>query len=136
MALIDLDHFKTINDVHGHARGDQALVFTAQHLREQTRTYETVGRWGGEEFLLLMPGADASAALQTCERLRVSLREASLRSTGIGLSASIGVAVAQASDASVEALVERADSAMYLAKAAGRDRVCAAQASEPALTPA
>jgi len=126
VALIDLDHFKAINDRHGHARGDQALAFVARHLREQTRTYEHVGRWGGEEFLLLMPGAHAAAAVQTCERLRTSLSEAALQHTGEALTASIGVAVAQPGDASAAALVERADRAMYLAKAGGRNRVCAA----------
>jgi diguanylate cyclase (GGDEF)-like protein len=124
VAVIDVDHFKRINDRHGHAAGDKALVFVARTLREHTRAYDSVGRWGGEEFILVMPGVAQAQAMQTCERLRQVLANASPASAGVALTASFGVAVADGCEPSAAALVARADAAMYRAKRAGRNRVC------------
>jgi diguanylate cyclase (GGDEF)-like protein len=138
VALVDVDHFKRLNDTLGHAGGDRALVRVAQLLRERTRPYDRVGRWGGEEFLLVMVGADAATAVQVCERLRVELSESSQAALGVPLTVSIGVAAAH-DDATAAALIERADRAMYEAKASGRDRVGLAGADPgpgPAATPA
>lgn len=123
LALIDVDHFKAINDQHGHARGDQMLVFAAGHLQAHTRAEASLGRWGGEEFLLVMPGAHAEAAAQAGERLREGLERAAPEETGLPLTISVGVAVANPQDASIEALLHRADQAMYQAKTLGRNRV-------------
>lgn len=128
VALIDVDHFKRINDAHGHARGDEVLAFVARLLGEHTRSHERVGRWGGEEFLLVMPASDAAQANQTCERLRLLLGAASLEATGLPVTISVGVAVVGPVDREPADLVQRADRAMYLAKAAGRDRVTMAGA--------
>jgi diguanylate cyclase (GGDEF)-like protein len=133
VALVDIDHFKRLNDTLGHARGDHALVHVANLLRERTRPYDCVGRWGGEEFLLVMVGADAATAVQVCERLRADLCESSATALGMPLTVSIGVAAASDDDVSAAALIERADRAMYEAKAAGRDRVCLAGAGQGAL---
>lgn len=126
LALIDVDHFKSINDRHGHARGDEVLVFVARHLQSRIRVGETLGRWGGEEFLLSMPGSSLAAAQQACDRLRESLRQAALQTLGEPLTVSIGVTQARPGEASTQALIDRADQAMYGAKAQGRDRVVAA----------
>lgn len=123
VALVDVDHFKRINDDRGHGEGDRALVHVAELLRERTRPYDHVGRWGGEEFLLVMVGADAGTALQVCERLRVDIAQSSAQVLGTPLTVSVGVAAVRDDDASPAALIERADRAMYRAKAAGRNRV-------------
>jgi diguanylate cyclase (GGDEF)-like protein len=123
VALIDVDHFKSINDRHGHARGDEVLVFVARHLQSRIRVGETLGRWGGEEFLLSMPGSSLAAARIACDRLRESLRQAAEQTLGESLTVSIGVAQVRPGETAPQALVDRADRAMYRAKADGRDRV-------------
>lgn len=130
LALVDLDHFKRVNDEHGHAAGDQALVAVADLLRRHARTEDVVARVGGEELAWLMPDAEISGATLAAERLRAAL--ASQRLAEIGrLTASIGVAQHEPGSTPA-ALFERADTALYAAKAAGRDRVQAAQWRCPA----
>lgn len=126
-ALLDIDHFKQVNDQYGHAIGDLALRHVAIQMREAIRPYDIVGRWGGEEFLLLLPGAAPEAACNIAERVRtrIATTPLDLPDQGqIALHASIGVAVCRANTPNLDALVANADQALYAAKNAGRDRVC------------
>ncbi len=124
--LIDLDHFKAVNDTHGHLAGDVVLKEVADILVRELRGYDAVGRYGGEEFIALLPGVSASAAAAIGERLRE--RVASNNSTeGIQVTVSVGVAASVAgSGPSVEDIIGAADTALYEAKATGRNRVCVA----------
>ncbi len=125
--LFDLDHFKQINDEFGHAAGDRVLREAVAHARTELRRSDLLGRWGGEEFLVLTPETSAAGALVVAERLRASLgRSAAL--PGRVVTASFGVAAFQAPD-TFEALVRRADEALYTAKHAGRNQVAVQIAS-------
>jgi diguanylate cyclase (GGDEF)-like protein len=125
VAILDIDHFKQVNDRHGHAAGDAVLRETAKRLRKATRAGELVGRIGGEEFAILLPGAKPDQAWRLCDRLREVQSESPIplptggevRSTLSG-----GVAVA-ANGETIERLMARADRALYLAKSRGRDQV-------------
>lgn len=122
LLYLDVDHFKAINDEYGHAAGDAALVALAAALRTQSRPTDLIGRIGGEEFAMLLPGAGLEQALERAERLRLSVHDIP-RPDG-RLSVSIGLATC-APDAyhGVEALLARADQAMRNAKRQGRDRI-------------
>lgn len=128
VAFVDIDHFKRINDSGGHAAGDRVLRQLAALLGRHARGTDRVARWGGEEFLLLMPSTDAAGARAALQRLQIELRDAQPSlPPGCGpLTFSIGVATSLATDASVDALVARADAAMYEAKQTGRNRIAAA----------
>jgi diguanylate cyclase (GGDEF)-like protein len=121
LAIVDIDHFKRINDLHGHAVGDLALVEVASFLTGHMRPTDTVARWGGEEFLLLMPATTLDEAEAVCERLRSLARQMAVQDSH-NISISVGVAAHQPGE-SDEALLERADRCLYLAKSNGRDRV-------------
>ena len=125
LALIDLDHFKVINDRCGHAGGDQVLKEFARLSREVLRETDIVGRWGGEEFLLVMPGAALDTAMAVVERLRMIARTISAPGSGepISVSLSAGLATNEANRHSLDALVARADVALYRAKHDGRNLV-------------
>ena len=120
VVLLDLDHFKVINDAHGHAEGDRVLAATAERLRSVVRSGDTVGRLGGEEFVLILPGADVEAAEDCAERARAALAELTVR--GRPLAASAGVAAAPLDGVEAAALLENADAALYWAKRTGRGR--------------
>ncbi len=122
--FLDLDHFKRINDTHGHAIGDACLCAVTQAIRAQMQPEQQLGRIGGEEFLLLMPGSTRRHARDLAERLRqqVEARCASVQGAAVGLTLSIGVVECQALD-NVPSLLQRADEAMYRAKHEGRNRV-------------
>lgn len=122
--MADLDHFKRINDQHGHAAGDEALRLFARILGETTRTVDLVGRIGGEEFTILLPETGRDAALQVAERLRAAVEAASFEFAGatIRFTVSLGVSVCQGSD-TLDRLLARADDALYVAKHGGRNRV-------------
>ncbi|CAM5259560.1 GGDEF domain-containing protein [Rhodanobacter lindaniclasticus] len=123
--FLDADHFKRINDEHGHAAGDAALVALAARLRTQGRRHDLIGRIGGEEFAMLLPGVDTEQALARAEQLRLAV--AASHHPGGRLSASIGVAVCTPGCCdSIESLLARADHAMRQAKREGRDRVVTA----------
>ena len=126
----DLDHFKLINDEHGHARGDAVLVDVAYALRKQLRAFDLAYRVGGEEFLVLLPGASPAETSALAERLRCAV--ALVDSAGLRVTMSFGVATTGGTDTVVEA-IHRADTALYEAKRAGRDRVqsAGAQQAEP-----
>jgi diguanylate cyclase (GGDEF)-like protein len=125
LALIDLDHFKVINDRCGHAGGDQVLKEFAQLSRELLRATDTFGRWGGEEFLLVMPGTTLDIGLGIVERLRTRALNISVPASGDSLSISIsaGLATREADVSSLDALIARADGALYRAKHDGRNIV-------------
>ncbi len=123
VVLADLDGFKDVNDVHGHAVGDAVLRVFAEVLRETLRESDVAGRWGGEEFLLLLPGADEEGAAQLADRVRSGLAARSIPDApGLRVTASFGVAE-YAGETKTEQLIAAADSALYRAKRAGRDRV-------------
>ena len=131
IALIDMDHFKFINDRCGHATGDYVLQSFAQAGRECLRPGDVLGRWGGEEFLLVLPDANVEVALATLERLRTLTFGIHLPPAGAGMrvSLSAGVAIFETGIRSLDELIARADSALYVAKNEGRDLVRVADAN-------
>ncbi len=128
--LCDIDHFKRINDHHGHLAGDSVLKQFTALLQAQTRTSDHLARWGGEEFVVLLPLANTQEAAAAAEKLRQAIAAASWPPIGT-LSASFGVAF-HAPNESADSLLDRADVALYQAKDAGRNRVCVAAPAEPA----
>lgn len=127
LVIVDLDHFKSINDRHGHSAGDQALAFAANVLRGAVRDVDVIARYGGEEFAVLLPATDEAGAAEVAERCRRRLADSTLvidDAIALRITASLGVAAEHPStDVDVDALLRRADAALYRAKAAGRDRV-------------
>jgi len=117
LVMVDLDHFKRINDSQGHAAGDAVLRRTAELFRQHLRREDLVGRMGGEEFLLLLPDTTEDAAFALAERLR---HQAEVE--GLGVTLSMGLTMARADDADAAVAVQRADAALYRAKAGGRNR--------------
>lgn len=125
IGLIDLDHFKSINDRFGHAVGDQLLQRLATALRTALHTREVFGRYGGEEFLVLFPDMTMEQARHNSERLRAALREQALRvdDQDVAVTLSLGLASYEAGDVLFDQVARRADIALYVAKTQGRDRV-------------
>ncbi len=134
LAIFDLDHFKDVNDTHGHLVGDQVLRRVADTLRASLRGHDVLGRYGGEEFALLMPGADASAAMAATERACLAVGERPIEAGPllIPMTVSAGVAAYGVSGSDWESLLRSADAALYQAKRAGRNRVVAAVGSPAA----
>jgi diguanylate cyclase (GGDEF)-like protein len=129
--VIDLDHFKALNDRHGHQAGDEVLEGVGTALRTTVRASDFAGRWGGEEFVVLLPDTDHEGALQAAETLRARLDGLAIPGVIAHLTASLGVATLPDHAADGPALIRAADRALYVAKADGRNRVRAA-AAEPA----
>ena len=125
VVMLDADHFKAINDVQGHAAGDRALQHLGTLLAAQMRDIDRVGRWGGEEFVVLLPGASLAQARDAAERLRDKVQALPLRwqDQAVPLTLSAGVSQWNAAGDELGALLGRADAALYRAKAAGRNRV-------------
>ena len=142
LLIVDLDHFKQVNDQHGHSAGDEVLREVAKRLRENLRAFDLVSRHGGEEFLVVLPDAGEAEASRTAERLRTAISKAPVEVDGasIPVTASIGVALEQntehglrlkgtfecadsASDGLLGRVFDAADTALYDAKNAGRNRV-------------
>jgi diguanylate cyclase (GGDEF)-like protein len=121
LLLCDLDHFKRVNDQLGHAAGDAVLQEVAYTMRAALRAGDSIYRIGGEEILVILPGADEAAAVEIAERLRQTVR--ARRPVGVTVTVSIGVAVSRPETVDTDDLVNRADAALYLAKASGRDTV-------------
>ncbi len=129
--MMDLDHFKRVNDAHGHLAGDRVLADFADRVRAVVRRADLLVRWGGEEFLLMLPETDAAAAAITAERVRahVADRAFTLDEGGsVEQTVSVGVATWDRVE-EAEALLVRADAAVYAAKDAGRNRVCVGDVS-------
>ncbi len=125
--LADIDHFKAINDRHGHAVGDQVLREVARRLQSGLRESDLAVRWGGEEFLLLLKGCELAEAEQVADKLRVAVRAAPLVLEGHALRPTISIGVAQyAPGEHPDHAIDRADAALYQAKSGGRDRVAVA----------
>jgi diguanylate cyclase (GGDEF)-like protein/PAS domain S-box-containing protein len=130
LCLFDVDHFKGINDQHGHIAGDHALSAIARAAKGQLRVNDALGRLGGEEFAILLPNTDQAGALVLAERVRAAVERAVVQSgepaeerDAIRVTVSLGVAELRA-DESMESLLKRADRALYAAKDHGRNRVC------------
>jgi diguanylate cyclase (GGDEF)-like protein len=134
LLFLDLDHFKQINDNHGHHLGDMVLQQTAAYLSKQCRPYDTVVRWGGEEFIILLRETDEAAALHFAERIRAGIRDELQRSFPFTVTISIGMAQYQDNE-TLEELTERADQALYRAKQTGRNKVVAWSALSSASNP-
>jgi two-component system cell cycle response regulator len=126
VALVDLDHFKSVNDTHGHLVGDHVLREAAKTMTSSIRPYDAVGRLGGEEFLVVLPGCDRINAVSHAERLRSALNRIAIetKSGPLHFTASFGVTVVTP-DATIDAqsAIRTADAAMYSSKHSGRDRV-------------
>ncbi|MFY3431821.1 diguanylate cyclase [Achromobacter mucicolens] len=131
IVAIDVDHFKRINDRYGHAAGDQALQALAGVMREGSRSGDVLTRPGGEEFVMLLPGASMAAAIAIAQRLRARLAITEGSPLPASITISVGVAHYPDQGATLEAVFERADQALYYAKNHGRDRVCAADDTAP-----
>jgi diguanylate cyclase (GGDEF)-like protein len=129
LIMFDIDHFKKINDELGHLRGDEILRAVGAQLKRKLRSSDCSGRYGGDEFLIVLPDTDLAGAEHVAETLRheiSTLVMATGSSQVLAVTASIGVAVAAAGELDVSALVKRADEALYRAKKAGRNRACVA----------
>jgi diguanylate cyclase (GGDEF)-like protein len=125
--LGDLDHFKSVNDNHGHDVGDKALIRTAECIHENIRCADAAARWGGEEFLVLLPGAELTAGMRVAEAIRGALADQDLVNEGkpLALTMSLGVAAYQQGQ-TLDQCIKAADTALYEAKLDGRNRSKAA----------
>jgi len=126
VTMIDIDHFKRFNDERGHRAGDEALVQVAEALLEISRVHDVVARYGGEEFTVVLPEADAKGAHAFAEKVRQRIEASGFGPDGRDpITVSVGVAASRSESANAGSLIERADDALYRAKALGRNRVCA-----------
>jgi diguanylate cyclase (GGDEF)-like protein len=132
--MVDIDHFKLINDRHGHPVGDEALMHVVRRLRSALRRFDLIGRLGGEEFAIMLPAITTAAALNVAERLRAAVAaEPLVRETmRIPMTISVGLAMARGADSTIEQMIARADEQLYKAKDGGRDRVCHSEPDVPA----
>lgn len=136
--MIDLDHFKRINDTHGHLAGDVVLKSVADAIRKESRDYDVPGRFGGEEFVLLLPGISTQNLLTRAERLRDRIRDMTVHTTNhdngrievTGVTASIGAVTYPAGGDHLDTLLLAVDAALYEAKRTGRNRTCLAPQQE------
>ena len=124
--MADADHFKRINDLHGHAAGDRALQLLGDLLRSSLRAQDLVARWGGEEFVLLLPETDTHGATLVAESIRRRVVERPLASGELVLPVTLSFGLAEhRPESNLEGTLAHADAALYRAKAEGRDRVVA-----------
>ncbi|GAB4580466.1 MAG: hypothetical protein Fur0022_32070 [Anaerolineales bacterium] len=121
--MLDIDHFKNINDTYGHAKGDQVLKSLAQFLKIHLRDFDILGRYGGEEFVIVLPGADLENARNVAARLHKGVQERPMINGSVSITVSLGVAELSTEVPDFYALMNKADMAMYQAKRAGRNRV-------------
>lgn len=126
--MLDIDHFKSINDLHGHAGGDAVLIAVAHLLQDKLRNVDAIFRYGGEEFLIVLPNTGEPQVMLVAERLRQRIADMVVvhASKRINISVSFGAAVAKLNERQ-QTLLERADTALYAAKNSGRNRVCLAK---------
>ena len=126
LILFDLDNFKKINDTYGHTVGDWVLVKTIQTCKKLCRKNDIIGRFGGEEFTILLPGCNEKKALQLAEKYRQAIFDISTRETGYDfqISASFGICPTLTESNTLQEVIKAADQAMYNAKRSGRNQVC------------
>lgn len=131
--LLDIDLFKSVNDSHGHHVGDALIVLVATTLREQSRKVDTLARWGGEEYLVLLPETDSGEALKTANRIREAIAAKSVTTERVTVRATVSLGVASIhAQESIDRLLQRADEALYRAKTLGRNRACRYEAGPAA----
>ena len=124
LAMMDLDYFKRVNDVHGHPVGDHVLVDVVRRIRAAMRDTDMLGRYGGEEFMLLLSGTDIATARQIAERIRLRVAETPIQVDGVAIEMTISIGVVEArTDETLDELISRADQCLYEAKGRGRNRV-------------
>ena len=131
--LLDIDHFKNVNDRFGHKFGDVVLRQVAQTLKEDLRNYDRVGRWGGEEFLLILPDTELKDAVTVAERLRSKIAVVQItleNGETFSIHISLGTACTSGQFQSLAKLIDAADQALYQAKQSGRDRICVFEAPQ------
>jgi diguanylate cyclase (GGDEF)-like protein len=139
VALIDIDHFKAVNDTHGHLVGDTVLRAVTDAIREHLRSYDLAGRFGGEEFVVLLPQAGEADAINIAERLRLNVAAMAIPiaqdrpGEHVRLTISVGVASLNEHTRGLNDLMAAADAAMYIAKQTGRNRTHAMGAPEDAV---
>jgi len=121
--MADLDHFKRVNDEYGHTTGDIVLKSFARLIKESIRPFDVATRFGGEEFVVHMPGASSEDALKCAERIRASVEQFAFTETGLHITSSFGVTAFREDDTK-DSLINRVDAALYEAKETGRNRVC------------
>jgi diguanylate cyclase (GGDEF)-like protein len=129
---VDVDHFKALNDEHGHPAGDRVLASIAQVLRQAVRREDAVARYGGEEFAILLPNTSLEHAAHVAEKVRDAVARSIVDNDGekISVTVSGGLAAIEPTD-TVQSLIQRADAALYAAKASGRNRMCAHDGKPP-----
>ncbi len=133
VVMADLDHFKRINDTLGHMVGDEVLRCVAKRMLASVRSYDSIGRYGGEEFVMVLPDSDSSSAHQQAERIRQEISHTPIEIPGDHLTVTLSLGVASSGGArhdDFQSLLRAADSALYRAKAAGRNQTCLAHSSE------
>jgi len=125
LLMMDLDHFKRINDRYGHRGGDEVLLAVVQIMQDSIREIDTLGRWGGEEFVALLPGTCMDEAQIVAERVRRNVEQLVLNidEANIGVTVSLGIATLRGREDGLDAMFVRADRALYLAKESGRNQV-------------
>jgi diguanylate cyclase (GGDEF)-like protein len=123
--LLDIDHFKNLNDTYGHIFGDEVLITIARIMQNIVRPYDTVARYGGEEFSIILYDIDGTLAKKIADRIRVAVKTKTFerRGKGVKVTVSIGVATYPHDSRTLEDLVDMADKALYHSKGSGRDRV-------------
>jgi len=119
--MLDIDHFKSINDKYGHLTGDEVLKEISLRLRNSIRIYDVLGRYGGEEFLIVLPDTDFENAKSLAERIRDKIKEKLI--ANIRVTISLGITSIQEKDETINDMIKRTDEALYKAKNSGRDRV-------------
>jgi diguanylate cyclase (GGDEF)-like protein len=123
--MLDIDHFKKINDTYGHQVGDEVLIGFARTVRRNLRKYDITGRYGGEEFLVIAPGRNAEPFECVYERVRSQVADTALETSAGPISVTVSIGTATGNGASsVDEMLRAADLALYRAKAEGRNRVC------------
>ncbi|MBU1231608.1 MAG: GGDEF domain-containing protein [Proteobacteria bacterium] len=130
VVFLDLDFFKNINDTHGHRMGDTVLKEISHYVQRQCRPFDTIARWGGEEFIILLPANDEKEAVACAERIRRGIAAGVSKKIPFPVTISAGVARYEAGD-SLQTLTDRADQALYKAKQSGRNKVVIWQEQEP-----
>lgn len=129
VVVIDIDHFKQVNDTHGHGVGDQVIVSIAQALKKFSRSKDLIARFGGEEFVMLLPETALEEAAGCAERIRAAIEnlQTTVEDSDINCTISLGIAAVDVSNESIESALNRADKALYEAKNTGRNRICTHQ---------